>query len=570
MKRPFVLIAICIALLAGIANAEVRSIEGVPFTVDAISETGDGNLKVEIGDSSRLIPENMLDDYILVYYFGRGHSQALDINSIKVFIKNAFKSEHYNKAVLGCKGFFSHPNFEPQDGMNFFKSIPQNKKAAEFYKKLLLSDAQLDKAPLAQAWMIYQVSIFDKRWPKTNVSDQIAKVRRGLRQILDTAYSQAFEEADFDRVKDVTAAEALFFGERDEGYAKRVMINSKIDDALKTLKQGSNTGLISLIQLMRADEELNNLMAPLVIKLIHKFAGTALKGQHYEQALNALTSIDLNWRNDVTNKLLLETLRRIIDTKTVAIGNNDAHSFLAGAIKKDPELERTYTEYLNFLFDTYIERGDFKKTQDVLKYFLAIRPDPNKKNDVLRAKQVSLMLGDSNLKRAIPTKLKEVQTSVPLGYFISFFFSGVYIGLTKLLVIFVFIIAGLYVLYSRHKDKISLFKWMPKLSDEDDAADTQVSNTTMSDRPFFVDNKIAGANLRANPMMQEYCILLDKFKLPRDASVKDVKSAYRTIVKKFHPDLHPNQSEEDKNYFVEMTEAYENVLEIRKKLGLPE
>jgi hypothetical protein len=202
----------------------------------------------------------------------------------------------------------------------------------------------------------------------------------------------------------------------------------------------------------------------------------------------------------------------------------------------------------------------------VLGYFLAIRPDPNKENDALRAKQIALMLSDKSLEQYVPVKLKEVQTSVPFLYFIRFFFAGVYVSLTKLLVVLVFSIVALYIYLTHRKD----VKRPIRQSDADDAADTQNSYATMSDRPFFVDNKIAGANLRANPMMQEYCILLDKFKLPRDASVKDVKSAYRTVVKKFHPDLHPNQSEEDKNYFVEMTEAYENVLEIRKKLGLPE
>jgi hypothetical protein len=68
----------------------------------------------------------------------------------------------------------------------------------------------------------------------------------------------------------------------------------------------------------------------------------------------------------------------------------------------------------------------------------------------------------------------------------------------------------------------------------------------------------------------EYLEGLEIFSLSRDATMKQIKSGYRLAVKKYHPDLNPNQSVEDSKKFIELTEKYERVLELRQKLGLGE
>jgi curved DNA-binding protein len=63
-------------------------------------------------------------------------------------------------------------------------------------------------------------------------------------------------------------------------------------------------------------------------------------------------------------------------------------------------------------------------------------------------------------------------------------------------------------------------------------------------------------------MMRDYYEILG---VPRNATEKELKEAYRKLVRKYHPDLNPNNKEEAEKIFREINEAYEVLSDPEKR-----
>jgi len=63
-------------------------------------------------------------------------------------------------------------------------------------------------------------------------------------------------------------------------------------------------------------------------------------------------------------------------------------------------------------------------------------------------------------------------------------------------------------------------------------------------------------------MMRDYYEILG---VPRNATEKELKEAYRRLVRKYHPDLNPNNREEAEKIFREINEAYEVLSDPEKR-----
>ena len=60
--------------------------------------------------------------------------------------------------------------------------------------------------------------------------------------------------------------------------------------------------------------------------------------------------------------------------------------------------------------------------------------------------------------------------------------------------------------------------------------------------------------------VDEYAAGLKKFTLRPNASLADIKNAYRNVVKRLHPDINPQVSQEDTDTFIDLTKTYERLL----------
>lgn len=69
-------------------------------------------------------------------------------------------------------------------------------------------------------------------------------------------------------------------------------------------------------------------------------------------------------------------------------------------------------------------------------------------------------------------------------------------------------------------------------------------------------------NVDAGIVMAEY---YDRLDLPRDATMEDIKNAYRKLARKYHPDVAPG--EENRQKFIALREAYDLLCDHVKRAG---
>jgi len=155
-----------------------------------------------------------------------------------------------------------------------------------------------------------------------------------------------------------------------------------------------------------------------------------------------------------------------------------------------------------------------------------------------------------------------VRTGIPLKYWGKLFFSGVYIkpGLLLLLII-VLAGAGATVIHLSRKRQQEEYEQQVRQSMPQEEEERE-----RPEIPLFSHAAAHGLN----PKLHEYLGYLKQFGLNRDADLKSIKAAYRNAVKEVHPDLKHNQSQSDSERFIQLTSAYERLLELRKEMGFPD
>ncbi len=90
------------------------------------------------------------------------------------------------------------------------------------------------------------------------------------------------------------------------------------------------------------------------------------------------------------------------------------------------------------------------------------------------------------------------------------------------------------------------------------AADVQPASAK---RPAS-NTRSSPGNVEASIVMAEY---YDRLDVPRDASMADIKDAYRKLARKYHPDVAPG--EENRQKFIALREAYDLLCDHVKRAG---
>jgi hypothetical protein len=75
----------------------------------------------------------------------------------------------------------------------------------------------------------------------------------------------------------------------------------------------------------------------------------------------------------------------------------------------------------------------------------------------------------------------------------------------------------------------------------------------------------SGNSQEASLVSSEYAAALQVFGLKPGATIAEIKNAYRSAVKQYHPDLHRVGSKEDTTRFIELTAEYEKLLKLHER-----
>ncbi len=230
---------------------------------------------------------------------------------------------------------------------------------------------------------------------------------------------------------------------------------------------------------------------------------------------------------------------------------SDARAVLASLSKMEPSLRAKYIKLLEAELDKALNAADFDVAY---QNYLELSQQAASEKEKFRAGLAKLARkrGKENLADQLDS-----------GFFIS------PLILSPLLaIVFLGSLAAL-LIYKYRKNKnllVNFFKTFEKAAKSRSYKDYgELPEEDPSELRSFVRVENARPH---NQEMSEYHDTLKKFSLSPNASLKEIKSTYRTLVKYCHPDLNPNQTASQKKEFLELTNIYDRLIDLRKNIGL--
>ena len=232
----------------------------------------------------------------------------------------------------------------------------------------------------------------------------------------------------------------------------------------------------------------------------------------------------------------------------------------------DAEVKAAYLTALELEISGMISQGRLEASERYLAQLLDIRPDPAAENDQIRARQAIAYMQASR-RETVRGKLSEIRSGIGLGTRLQLLWHGYYIGVWQIvaLVVAALLLAYLFV-YKRRLEA-------QPLSTQNAAGESETCDNHRSINEETDNDSPAGFGFsrfihHMSPRRYEYDKCLAELGLQSGANLKDVKTAYRNLVKAVHPDLHAGAGTPESSKFVELTTTYNRVLELRKELDI--
>lgn len=571
-----------IALLAGLGNgssaqAEAISYCGLNLTADQLRPIDNNNVKVSYAGEQVIIPNASVEHWL-------AERSLLDAQRL-----SKFSSRELGTFSVQCSDSEAMPVVAAAIVELLRRGDPQSFSSREFFdhskRALDTMAAALEAGPweklvregkspgqirlLSEA--LAEMFVRNPAWVKSKslrlfylLSEPIsALLLMRVREELDSNNIRFLEQVGeaYNTLGDTQAKDSMLFQE-----AARLI--TELD------KNGFDDEAVgNVIASARRVPALLDLLYPTISKKIKNEIESQKAAGKIEQAL-ATSNLLLPSRSSPELLALMRELLATVVAQPQLNLDERAYGILDQFAKRDPLLAQSYQRLLEARLMHLVEGGKVTESEKFLSHLVVIRPDPNKENDDLRYKQ-ALAYKEQDLVLMAQDKLAQIQSGVGVTNSVRLMLVGSMWGPVLLGGLIFLTLAGLCWFFFRDSLKrLLIVKARPAkakavlpqrhVAKEESAEESRTEGAATS-------SFVRLDPLRAqNPIQSEYESKLAQFSLRRDAPLRNIKSAYRNAVKDCHPDLNPNQGREKIDRFAQLTKTYEEILELRKQLGMPD
>lgn len=583
-------LAISISLLgsAQCLNAESLSYCGIKVSPDSLKTIDSRNVKIKIGLEESIIARDNLGEWILSRVIKDPlRFSAVSDRELVEFIRNcsdsgrpeivsAFIAELFERAQLPASYSvrdilsFSGQNekflktiiedLSWEDRIRTNKNLGQIELISDALAELMLRDPVWVKSRVLRLYYLLSRQIYEKLFKKTREAL--------LTEDLETLSNL---ESAIDLIEKDYSSEIA--GLRSVARSARELLSGSADlkDLGATIEQTPlRTGASD--KSIQASELLYPILSAKVLAQSRRF----MSEEKLEQALKSLSLLPVSRSSPEALGLFMEISKQLSVRPDIELDSNALDLFeyfsRSGEIYFD-----SYIELLESKFFSAIDSNRLAESEYLLSRILSVRPDPAILNDQLRFQQILKyqQLGVEERKQA---KLLELRTDLSLYQKMQLVFSNRQ-SLVPLVLLIVAVVAAFFCalrfqLINKFKQEIiKLLEFKNRSHDSGDfsraGSDSEESEQDESEQnpetSRFVTRDRPSSS---DPVLNEYEECLSKLRLGVSASLKDIKSAYRSVVKECHPDVNPNQSQEQTMKFAEISKVYDKLLELRKELGM--
>ena len=536
-----ILLIISLAIVPQALFAESKAIYNLNVEFSSLTAIDQEQVKIEMSGEEAIIPKDELNYYLVSQYF-KQNKYGADFKTLQQLYGQSLAKKDYKIATLALTLAAKDKTHTATRAMGFFENSSD-----ALFKFIKKQEASLGKTLIdrSSSLGVLYVYLAREQYPQVYLSSccsQEKQLELAELLVVETLLEKPEEVTDltdyfklslnsnskFARLTDFVTSYVHFRSGPAEFVGNYDRIRSLFPDYWKEF------------QSMVAEDQA-------------RLLGASIKTRQHRQAFELLQLTPFEKRTENTHEQLIKIIK-VLDVNSMAIFLLDPfRHYLQKFAQKDQRINSLIVSRHEEVIRTLLESDQAFQATDFLHSLYFYRPNPNPKNTELLFSQIQ------TFDRLNLSSQAAVASQAPVSYNFSqrlwFFKKGYYINLWLLALM---ILASLAIM-SFFFFKEDLIKKFLK---------TGVAQSPEHQREWNAGANTVNQFKQLNPNWQKYETLLGVFGLTVEASADEIKSAYRKTIKAFHPDINPNQTDKDKDTFLELTEKYEEVLKLHERLVL--
>ena len=553
MLRTLVLI---ILFSPAICLAETVELAGVEFSVQEYKRIDSSSFKISVLGKPKIVEkENVNSEIIRQFFASWDKTKNLGIDKITDFCVRSLTEKNTDWALTAFDAMaltFADSQIETVASLKSILIRSENDK--EFLQKILLLQSSTQYRADLMAALLFFMAEINSEWLKENKAVEVHKYREQIKSFAEAIVLENISNNNITQANNQNTVLKKLYSNSDPVFKR---LGSIINASSKTIKafEASPEAAKTAVLALRKEAAFSADSEKAIVSLAHVYTEKALAENQGRKALEYLSLVKIANRSPKTHEQAIEALKLAKTQKGIYL-SPETQAFLQKIVSYDEEIKNEYFSFLESEFQHYLDAKEPQKAETQLEKIQELRPDPNSANDRLRVSLAMLYL-DQGLKSAAKDRVRDIKTGISFLTRLQLILSGLYIPTAVLLFLLAVPLLGTisYLIRTRTKQK----RKQERL--EREAYDRMVDEEEQS--------KLKGFNpsprRQIDPLQKEYEELLAEFGLRGKVSLRQIKSAYRKLAKRAHPDMKPGKESEE---FLRIKKNYEKIKSLRRKLAI--
>jgi DnaJ-domain-containing protein 1 len=567
------------------AAETVVVVHTVPLKVDEATVLSGAEIRLSLGGETRIIPRDRLQDVVVELTFvPGGPADTMEPERIGEFITNSLKDGSINHAGRALPFYLASARLDvlaARDALEEWSGLPGAVEALKMALLAIRADgeafSEFRKRPELVAVLLFSIGLKEGTWLRSNGFRWVFTFSESFRGYVIERLERAVLEDDQPLIQLIPVVVRDSLGDEDPFYLNIRLLCERVLQVMNFKASDPVAGLYPLVEAGRRDPETQRILYPLLSQTLHRIAEEYLTQGRHAESLMVIARTDVSKRTARTHRILLEGLAGAKPDSVELARDQAVETMLSTVALRDAEVRTRYEEMLESHLAYAVANGLTSKGSLLLSRMLKIRADPDPANDDIRIQLALAELRQGNREGALG-HLAGVRLGIPLMDRIRLGLAGLYVS--RWVAFFCIVVPFIYVIWFavvelrrlrglRLRDEQARRSARAARVNQGQAghgsAGADNYESKQSEIKFFTQGKI---NRPTDPRLIEYGQCLETLGVPPSASIRDIKGAYRSLVKHIHPDRLKENKGLASDRFIQLTQAYDRALELRKVLGL--
>ena len=545
------------------AYGEHLDIEGISFPVEALARVDENSIKVSAFGELRIIAKDRLEGFVVDKGFSNKLFLAtLESDSLAEFIKGALRDGKTDLVARGLLALISLSH-KDEDLISLIDVVASDPKGIQ----ALAGIVQMEDLPISgnvRGALLLGLARFDIRWLRERGAREFYGYVDTFKRYSEIKTLGFLERGDIEGARQITEILQEALGEDDELSRRLTVLIARAVDSVRLRRASGVEAILPLIEVSRYNKEYERALSPLISDGLKTVADVAISEGQFDKALQILASRGKPWI--VPYESVIRALDGVGATGGTARFGGQVRDLLQVLSLKNREINDRYSIMVGYDIEELLDRGEIHQAYTIFQTLLKFNPDPDPLNDRLRVSFAIVLSKRGDIQHA-DQFLAHMRGSISIFQYARLFWAGLYFEFEW---IFIAIFSPLLAGYITVKfPSFSLLKFLGITGLLEKREKSSSKTIRSEEEPGKRWNKLRASDLSPdNPWAAEYHACLKKLGVKVDASLAEIKGAYRNAAKAAHPDVTHESEAKASDVFISVTEAYNRILELRKKLRL--